>query len=361
MINQLYFVPLQPIFSINSQTMKETKAKYLLVAAAICLIGIAGLGYYFFLTTFSASSEIQYVYIDDDDTIDSVLTKLSPVATEHGLTGFSTLIRHTDYTKQPRTGCYAIEPDESTFSVIRKMKNGQQKAIRLTIPEARTMEKLAAALGHRLMIDSVEIATALTDNSYCQRWGYDTCTITALFVPNTYEVYWNTTLDHLMERMVKEHDIFWNEDRLAKAKAAGLTPNEVCTLASIVDEETANVAEKPMIAGMYINRLHTDMPLQADPTVKFAMKNFALRRIYRDMLLIDNPYNTYRNTGLPPGPIKIASIKGIEAVLDYTKHDFLYMCAKEDFSGTHNFAATYREHLGNAARYAAALNSRGIK
>ena len=193
------------------------------------------------------------------------------------------------------------------------------------------MEKLAAVLGHRLMIDSVEIATALTDNSYCQHWGYDTCTIAALFVPNTYEVYWNTTLDHLMERMVKEHDFFWNQDRLTKAKTAGLTPNEVCTLASIIDEETANTAEKPMIAGMYINRLHTDM------------------------------YNTYRNTGLPPGPIKIASIKGIEAVLNYVKHDFLYMCAKEDFSGTHNFAVTYNEHLRNAARYAAALNRRGIK
>ena len=231
----------------------------------------------------------------------------------------------------------------------------------LTIPEARTMEKLAAVLGRWLMMDSVEVATALTDNSYCQRWKYDTCTIAALFVPNTYEVYWNVTLDRFMERMVKEHAAFWNEERQEKAKAIGLTPNEVCTLASIIDEETANTAEKPMIAGMYINRLHTDMPLQADPTVKFAMKNFALRRIYRDMLLFDSPYNTYRNTGLPPGPIKIASIKGIEAVLNYVKHDFLYMCAKEDFSGTHNFAVTYNEHLRNAARYAAALNRRGIK
>lgn len=341
--------------------MKETKAKYLLIAAAICLIGIIGLSYYYFLTIFSASSETQYIYIDDDDTIDSVLTKLHPIATNHGITGFSTLIRHTSYARQPRTGRYAIEPDENTISVMRKLKSGKQNAIMLTIPEARTMEKLATILGHKLMIDSIEIATALTDNSYCQHWGYDTCTIAALFIPNTYEVYWNTTLDHLMERMVKEHNAFWNEERLTKAKAAGLTPNEVCTLASIIDEETANTAEKPMIAGMYINRLHMNMPLQADPTIKFAMKNFALRRIYHDMLIFDSPYNTYRNIGLPPGPIKIASIKGIEAVLNYAKHDFLYMCAKEDFSGTHNFAVTYNEHLRNAARYVAALNNRGIK
>ena len=341
--------------------MKENKAKCLLAAGAFCLAGIIALGYYYFLTPFSAAAETQYVYVDDDDTLDSVLTKLRPIAAEHALTGFSTLMRHTDYAAQPRTGRYAIEPGENTVNIMRKMKNGQQTAIMLTIPESRTMEKLAAALGHRLMIDSLEIATALTDSVYCRQWGYDTCTIAALFVPNTYEVYWNTTLDKLMERMVKEHNAFWNDERMAKAKAVGMTPNEVCTLASIVDEETANTAEKPMIAGMYINRLNVGMPLQADPTVKFAMKDFALRRIYRDMLLVDNPYNTYRNTGLPPGPIKIASIKGIEAVLNYVKHDFLYMCAKEDFSGTHNFSVTYKEHLRNAARYAAALNSRGIK
>jgi UPF0755 protein len=341
--------------------MKAYKAKYLLVAAAFCLLAILGLGYYYFMTTFSSTTETQYVCIDDNDNIDSVMAKLRPVASEHSLTGLSTLLRHTDYADKPRTGRYAILPDESTLQVMRKLKNGQQEAVMLTIPESRTMVKLAAALGRKLMLDSVEIAAALIDQEYCNRWGYDTCTIAALFVPNTYEVYWNVTLDHFMERMVKEHDSFWNAQRRTKAEAAGLTPNEVSTLASIIDEETANTAEKPMIAGMYLNRLHTGMPLQADPTVKFALKNFALKRIYHDMLFFDNPYNTYRNTGLPPGPIKIASIKGIDAVLDYVKHDYLYMCAKEDFSGTHNFAATYSEHLRNAARYAKALNERGIK
>jgi UPF0755 protein len=341
--------------------MKVLKAKFLLVAAALCLLGIVGLGYYFFLTTFSTLKETQYVCIDDDDTIDSVLTKLRPIASEHALTGFSTLIRHTAYAQQPRTGRYAITPDESTLAVMRKMKNGQQQAVMLTVPESRTMTKLAAALSRKLMLDSVQIAAALIDDAYCQRWGYDTCTIAALFVPNTYEVYWNTTLDHFMERMVKEHDAFWNKERTAKAEATQLTPDEVCTLASIIDEETANNDEKPMIAGMYLNRLHKNMPLQADPTVKFALKNFELRRIYHDMLFFDSPYNTYRNTGLPPGPIKIASVKGIDAVLNYVRHDYLYMCAKEDFSGTHNFAVSYAEHLRNAARYAKALNERGIK
>ena len=341
--------------------MKALKAKYLLIAAAVCLVSIVALGWYFFLTDFSDTKETRYVYVDDDDTIDSVLTKLRPIATDHGLTGFGTLIRHSDYAKAPRTGRYAIEPGEKTWKVMRKMKNGQQQAVMLTIPEARTMQKLAAALGSKLMLDSAQIAAALTDQVYCQQQGYDTCTIAALFVPNTYEVYWNTTLDHLMERMAKEHKAFWTPERLQKCEVAGLSPDEVCTLASIIDEETANNGEKPMIAGMYLNRLHKDMPLQADPTVKFALKNFALKRIYHDMLFFDSPYNTYRNTGLPPGPIKIASIKGIDAVLNYVQHDYLYMCAKEDFSGTHNFAVSYAEHLRNAARYAKALNERGIK
>lgn len=341
--------------------MKTIKAKHLLIAATMCLLSIIGLGYYFFFTTFSVKQETQYVCIDDDDTIDSVLTKLRPIASEHAMTGFSTLMRHTDYAKSPRTGRYAIQPSASTFTIMRKLKNGQQEAVMLTIPESRTMEKLAGVLSRKLMLDSVEIAAALIDDAYCRQWGYDTCTIAALFVPNTYEVYWNVTLDHFMERMVKEHDAFWNGERKTKAEAAGLSPDEVATLASIIDEETANNDEKPMIAGMYLNRLHKDMPLQADPTVKFALKNFALKRIYHDMLFYDSPFNTYRNTGLPPGPIKIASIKGIDAVLNYVKHDFLYMCAKEDFSGTHNFAVSYSEHLRNAARYAKALNDRGIK
>jgi UPF0755 protein len=141
----------------------------------------------------------------------------------------------------------------------------------------------------------------------------------------------------------------------------GLTPEEVCTLASIIDEETANTGEKPDIAGMYLNRLHRNMPLQADPTVKFALQDFALRRIYYAQLETDSPYNTYMNTGLPPGPIKIASKQGIDAVLHASQHPYLYMCAKEDFSGTHNFATTYAEHQNNAARYARALNQRGIR
>ena len=342
--------------------MKTIKVKYYLIPAAICVAVVVGLLYYYFLTDIAKDKETTaYVYIDEDDNLDSVFVKMEPVTTGHNLTAFKCLARHSGYPEHIRTGRYAIAPGQSTIKVFRNLKNGHQEAEMLTIPESKTMDRLAGVLSKKLMLDSLMLANSLTDNDFCGRWGYDTATIASLFVPNTYEVYWNISLDGLMERMQKEHDRFWNGERTAKATSIGLTPNEVCTMASIIDEETANNSEKPMIAGMYLNRLKEGMPLQADPTIKFAMKRFDLKRIYHDMLFFDSPYNTYRNVGLPPGPIKVASIQGIDAVLNRVNHDYLYMCAKEDFSGTHNFAKTYNEHLKNAAKYSKALNERGIK
>jgi len=335
--------------------------KHYLIAASVCLVGIFVMGYYFFFTGFSLHQETRYVYVDADDTPDSVYRKLDSIGSLHGLVALHTLLRHQGYGEHVRTGRYAIEPDDGVFDVFRKLKNGRQVPIRLTIPESRTIDRLAAVLGTKLMIDSATIVEALRDTMLIGQLGYDTCTVPSLFVPNTYEVYWNLTADQLLNRMKREHDAFWDESRLRKAEAIGLTPDEVCTLASIIDEETANNAEKPMIAGMYLNRLKQGMPLQADPTVKFALKDFAIKRVRQGMLTNSSPYNTYAHEGLPPGPIKVASIKGIDAVLNRTNHDYLFMCAKEDFSGTHNFARTYQEHLKNAARYAKALNERGIQ
>jgi UPF0755 protein len=342
--------------------MKKTiKPQYYLVPAAICLLAIAILANHYFFAALSTSKETQYIYIDDDDTTDSIYAKLKPFSKTGALSGLGCLAQYSNYGEHIRTGRYAIEPGEGALTVLRRLRNGQQSPVRLTIPEARTTDRLAGVLARKLMLDSATVASALADSAFCASLGYDTCTVPCLFVADTYEVFWNTPLDKLMKRLKREHDRFWNAERQSKAEAAGLTPNEVCTLASIVDEETANLGEKPMVAGMYINRLRQDMPLQADPTVKFALKDFAARRIYRKMLDTPSPYNTYRNTGLPPGPIKIASSDGIDAVLNHEHHDYLYMCAKEDFSGTHNFARTYQEHLQNAARYSKALNQRGIK
>ena len=343
------------------KAIEKFNSKIYLYIAIGGIAVILGLLAFYLLTSVVKGNEAQYVYLDTDDTQDSVIAKIQPVASHSGMMGLSALIRHSSYGENIRTGRYKLEPGDGPVTVFRRLKNGQQSSMNLTIPEARTPERLAGMLGHKLMLDSATIADALLSEERCQQLGYDTATITAMFVPNTYNVYWNMSIEGLLERMQKEHDRFWEGKREEKAAQMQLTPIEVCTLASIIDEETANNAEKPMIAGMYLNRLKQGMPLQADPTIKFALKQFELKRIWQKLLLTDSPYNTYMNEGLPPGPIKIASIQGIDAVLNAVDHDYLYMCAKEDFSGTHNFAATYQEHLKNAARYAKALNERGIK
>ena len=341
--------------------MKKFNSRAYLYIAAFGMILIIALTVYYAMTSVSNSDTVEYIYIDEDDTQDSVIAKIQPYANPIGMAGLKTIIRHSDYGKNIRTGRYAIEPSDGAITVFRRLKNGRQTSMSIVVPEVRTMDRLAGVLSHKLMLDSATIAEALTSEETCKHMGYDTCTIAAMFVPNTYDVYWNMSIEDLLERMKKEHDRFWKGDREAKAAKMQLTPVEVATIASIIDEETSNNAEKPMIAGMYLNRLKAGMPLRADPTIKFALKQFELKRIYNKLLTTDSPYNTYQHQGLPPGPIKIASIKGIDAVLNYVDHNYLYMCAKEDFSGTHNFAHTYQEHLKNAAKYTKALNARGIQ
>ena len=341
--------------------MKKSGSKKFVIPAAACLAVILFLCYYFFFTAMTRGEGSRYVYIDEDDNIDSVYAQLDTMSRSHALAGFKTLTRHSSYAEHIRTGRYEIRQGEGAFTVFRKLKNGLQASVRLTILSVRTADKLAGALSRKLMADSASIYEKLTDTATCRKYGYTPETMLCMFIPNTYEVYWNTSVDKLLDKMNSESKKFWNFERTQKAEAMGLTKEEVITLASIVDEETAVDAEKPMVAGMYYNRLKANMPLQADPTIKFALKDFDIRRIYHKMLTVNSPYNTYRNTGLPPGPIRIPSVAGIDAVLNHVHHNYIYMCAKEDFSGTHNFAETYEEHLQNAAKYSDALNKRGIE
>lgn len=357
--------------------MKKQLSKRYLIPAAVCVAILAGLTYYYFFMPFIKLTNAEYlistqsgysVYIDQDDNYDSLYNKLKPIAREHCLQAFCILARHSDLTKHVHTGRYSITSKMGAYSVFRHFKNGMQDPVHLVIPDVRTMQDMAFNVGKVLMIDSATVAQTLTSEDSCRKWGYDTATIPALFIPNTYDIYWDTSLDNFMKRMQKENKKFWDDSRMAKANKLKLDPIQVATLASIVDEESNNNEEKPMIAGMYYNRLMlrneeypNGMPLQADPTIKFALKDFSLRRIYHNMLTIKSPYNTYTNPGLPPGPIRVASIAGIDAVLNMVHHNYLYMCAKPDFSGTHDFAVTYQEHMANAKRYAEALNKRGIK
>ena len=343
------------------------KQKYIPVTI-LCILLLIGMGYYYFFSPLTSNPQPQYLYIDEDDSADSVIYKLKPLCSSHSVSGLCLLIRHSSYPEKIRTGRYEVNNSISTLAFFRRLKNGMQTPVSLTIPSVRTMDRLASELSRRLMLDSTTLAQAFCDEELCQKYGYDTLTIACMFIPNTYDVYWNVTLEKFLDRMQKESNRFWNDERKGKAASLKLTPVEVITLASIIDEETANNKEKPMIAGMYYNRLKlrnkeypNGMPLQADPTVKYAWKQFELKRIYNKLLSINSPFNTYRNVGLPPGPIRIPTVAGIDAVLNLVHHHYIYMCAKEDFSGTHNFAATYQDHLQNAKRYTEALNKRGIQ
>ena len=320
-----------------------------------------GIGFWHGLTApLHDDGETAYVYVRPGDMPEDVMKQLIALSGGYSRTYWEMLNIVRPY--EVRTGRYAVEPGQSFLNIYLRLLRGQQTPVKLTIPSVRTMERLAGFLGEKLMMDSAEVASQFADTAFAASYGYTTTTLPALFIPNTYEVYWDTPLPKFMQRMQHENEHFWaQQQRGEAAQALGMTHEEVVTLASIVDEETSNNAEKPRIAGLYMNRIHKGIPLQADPTVKFAVGDVTLRRIRGEHLRMESPYNTYLHKGLPPGPIRIPSIAGIDAVLHMEQHNYLYMCAKEDFSGTHNFAVTFAEHQQNARRYQRALNERGIR
>ena len=320
-----------------------------------------GFGYYFFLYPNFASHKTTYIYIYDDKDFEQLCRQLEDSTNCLNINSFREAAKILKYPATMKTGRYAVEPGMNNYDLLKQLRNGQQKPIRITFNNIRLKEDLAGRLSDQLMITNEDLNTLLNDASYCKSMGFTTVTIKSMFIPDTYEVYWNISAAKLIERMKREYDAFWTENRRNKAQRIGLSPVEVSILASIVEEESAVADEYPVIAGLYINRLHRGIPLQADPTIKYALGNFAIQRVLNEHLQIDSPYNTYLYTGLPPGPLRIPSLKGLESVLNYQKHNYLYMCAKEDFSGRHNFAVTLSEHNRNAERYRAELNRRGIR
>lgn len=313
------------------------------------------------LRNVSSTNEPVLIYLDQDDNFDSLSVKIKATGKAEMNRGMRLAAQLLQYEDRVRPGCYDVGSGQCAWNVIRRLRAGDQIPIRLTIPQTWTKEQLAARLSRQLMADSASLASLFNDPEALKAYETRPEMLVSLFVPDTYEVYWTITPEALLKRMAKEHNAYWTAERKALAEQQGLTPDEVAVLASIVDKETTNVDEMPMVAGMYLNRLRTNMLLQADPTVKFALGNFALRRIYNSHLACDNPYNTYKYVGLPPGPICVPSPQAINAVLHPAQHNYLYMCAKEDFSNAHNFAVTYAEHLANARRYQQALNQRNIK
>lgn len=272
------------------------------------------------------------------------------------IVAFSFLARLMKYDQNIIPGCYKLKTNMNNWEAIQLLKSGHQTPVNITFNNARTNEELARKITNKIEASAHDIEVLLNDSAFVSQYGFNLETIRAMFIPNTYEVYWTITPQGLVERMYQEYQRFWNRQRLRKAKALDLTPIEVSILASIVQEETTKMDEAPTIAGVYMNRLRKGMRLQADPTLKYAMGDFLIRRILKKHQEIDSPYNTYKYEGLPPGPIKVPSIAAIDAVLNLEEHDYLYFSAKEDFSGYHRFATTLQAHMRNAKRYQQALN-----
>ena len=260
-----------------------------------------------------------------------------------------------------REGAFRITQGMSPFTAARRIKNGVQDGIRFTFNNVRTLDEWTTRWGDTFMEGPDAMRKALKDSAVCAKYGKTPQTTVCLLMPDTYEFYWNVSPMKMLDRMFDYYNDFWTSDRKAKAQQLGLTPDQVATVASIVEEETSKADERGKVARLYLNRYQQGMRLQADPTVKFAIGDFSIKRITVPMTQVKSPYNTYQVDGLPPGPIRLPEKSTIDAVLDAPQHDFIYMCARADFSGYHDFSRDYATHLDNAHRYQAALNARGIK
>lgn len=342
--------------------MKKKKKSILLWAIGILLLLIVSAGIYAYSIIFKPFSlpETVYIYINGQKKYEDVVSQLREKAGLPSEKIFRLVAERMNYPVNVKTGRYAISNGMTMPDAIRMLRSGNQTPIDITFNNMRTAENLAGRLSQQLMMDSLMLLNALNDSSNAKKYGFNKETFLSMFIPNTYEVYWDTGIENLLNRMKREYDAFWNESRRGKAEKIGLTPVEVSILASIVEEEATYADEYPVVAGLYLNRLNKGMRLEADPTVKFAAGNFLLRRILYKHLEVESPYNTYKQSGLPPGPIRIPSIRAIDGTLSPQEHSYLFMCAKEDLSGRHNFAVTHAEHARNARAYQQALNERGI-
>ena len=259
-----------------------------------------------------------------------------------------------------KPGKYVIKESLSINKLINILRSGRKTPTRITFNNIRTLNQIAGKFGKQIEADSIHILNFFADESNYSADGFTRETIISIFIPDTYEFYWDTDAKELYQRMLREYKLFWNEDRLRKADEKGLSPVEVAILASIIDDEVAKKDEKPRIAGVYLNRLKRGIPLQACPTIKFALNDFTITRVLKVHLETESPYNTYKHNGFPPGPIGCPSIEGLDAVLNAEKHDYIFFAAKADFSGFHNFSRTLSEHNRYAAQYQRELNRRKI-
>ncbi|MDR3287747.1 MAG: endolytic transglycosylase MltG [Prevotellaceae bacterium] len=344
--------------------MTQKKKKIILFVLGLLLCIFAFIGYQFYKYFYKSNikiAETDYLYIPTGSNVDDVFNILEKKNIINDINTLKSAASFLKYTKV-KPGRYKISKGMTNKSLINMLRLGNQSAVRITFSgNIRSNEKIASIASRYLESDSVSVLQALNDNDFLGKFGFDSRTVLGMFIPNTYELYWNTDADGLIERMYREYENFWNDSRKIKLQQTGLTQAEVSVMAAIVAEETNVTDEMAAIAGVYMNRIKSGMLLQADPTVKFAIGDFSIRRVLNKHLDYDSPYNTYKYKGLPPSPICMPSIAAIDAVLDYEHHDYYYFCAKSDFSGRHTFAKTLAQHNSNAQAYQKTLDKLKIK
>lgn len=348
----------------NFMTKRNKRIIFFTLALLLAIIGVFCVEQYYRLNVsnlHSLDGEHHSYKIYPESSLDSVMTLIGTDYSIASQWAFDFHAEKMDFTT-PQPGFYRFPAMMGDRYFIRRLQLGEQTPMKLTFNHyIRTREQLAGKLASSLLLDSIDILRRLESDEYMAQFGLNKETSICLFIPNTYEVYWTISPDQLFERMYKEYNRFWNERRRHKADSIGLTPVEVAIVASIVEGETHNKEELPIVASLYLNRVHKGMLLQSCPTVIYANGDFTLRRVLKRHLAIDSPYNTYKYPGLPPGPIRCAAPATIDVVLNAPATDYLYMCANPDFSGTHIFSSKYSQHAAAAVEYRHQLDERQIK
>ncbi|ESU19584.1 hypothetical protein FCR2A7T_17390 [Flavobacterium cauense R2A-7] len=341
--------------------------KIISIASVVVLFGATIFGYFMYEKVFSDNTKFNesefYVYIPTNSTYQDVQKIMSPFVKD--MSKFDFVANNRGYSSNVNPGKFLMKKGMSSFDLVSSLRHNVP--VKLAFNNQESLSKLVQRLSSQIEPDSLSLTKVFTDSVFMAENGFNKETVLAMFIPNTYEFYWNVTPMKVRDKLAKEYRRFWNEERLAKAKALDLTPVQVSTLAAIVHEETAKADERPRVAGVYLNRLKQEMPLQADPTVIYAIKeksgNFdqVIKRVMYNDLKISSPYNTYIHTGLPPGPIAMPDISAIDAVLNAEKHDYVYFCASVERFGYHEFAKTYEEHQVIAKKYAEWVAQQGYQ
>jgi UPF0755 protein len=345
--------------------ISEKKRKFFLILLIGSSVLAISLTFYFYQLFFSPntmvdSDRVYMLKIPSNGVFKQVSNQLYDDRVINDAISFAFVSKVMGYQDAVKPGLYQINPKMNNLQLVRMLRAGSQVPVKVTFNNVRTKEDLAEKITANLEVTPDQFLTLIQDSVYIRKFDFEEETIMSMFVPNTYEFWWNTSPEALFDRMYKEYQTFWTEERKQKAQALGLSQKEVSTLASIVQAESQKSDERPKIAGVYLNRMDIGMALQADPTLVYATGDFTLKRILNIHKEIDSPYNTYKYTGLPPGPINLPDVNSLNAVLNAEKHNYLYFCAKEDFSGYHAFAVNYTDHMANARRYQAALNAAKI-